>query len=214
MPNNSPRKSLDFSKLQSLIEQQERELVMARRQLELYAEDFRRLLNAEEEQEVLPAQQNGGLATLEKRDDYMAFQAKDEIEVGELCALLAWRHGMDSSYCVALRHAARLTQKIVVSDDAMARNIAQARSEWFNGQGIPARLSGKQIPLCARIYALVEYVLPLIDPRCCRFKSGPPFSFNEVRQLLARVAGRQFDPELIQLLLPDIDRLMKPLQSH
>ncbi|MFM2407710.1 MAG: hypothetical protein RL358_452 [Pseudomonadota bacterium] len=181
---------------------------MARKQLEIFAEDFRRLLSADDES-IKPEYVASQIALSSRMGKKLELcQVKSEIEIGELCALLAWRSDKESGYCVAFRDAARAVFGVAAIEAAMAQQISQSRSEWFNGQGIPAKLSGEQIPLCARIYALVEYVLPLIDPRSSSSKNGPPFTFYEVQELLRRVSGRQFDPVLIEHLLPEIRRLM------
>lgn len=187
----------ELAELQAQLRRRERELELVKGLLECYAHDLRSLLDT------------GVMAdTAAAVRQHSVDGPEVEIETGELCAMLAWRSGKESAYCVRLRTVADKLRMAGTSDDPMLEEIVAARNEWFNGQG-RIGLAGAQIPLSARIYALVEYVVPLIDPNSCRYQSGPPLTFREVGELLRRVAGRQFDPELVAVLSPEIERLMR-----
>ncbi len=73
------------------------------------------------------------------------------------------------------------------------RRIVLALSEWMNGTGGPRGLSGSQIPLGARILAVVDALEASLDGRVGR---APKPLEQAVRELSVR-AGTQFDPAVL-----------------
>ncbi|MBI3203690.1 MAG: DUF4388 domain-containing protein [Myxococcales bacterium] len=70
--------------------------------------------------------------------------------------------------------------------------------ERFDGTGFPGRVSGKQIPLGARVLALCDTYSDLtLNPRNLYRKE---LSHEEAQQVLAEHAGTLFDPDLVELL--------------
>ena len=67
--------------------------------------------------------------------------------------------------------------------------------ERWDGTGYPEGLEGEEIPLAARIVAIVDVWDALSSDR--PYKAA--FSQAEVRDLLVKGRGRQFDPELVDL---------------
>ena len=76
----------------------------------------------------------------------------------------------------------------------MARDIAAAHHERFDGTGYPAGLAGEKIPLCARIVALADVYDALTSKRV--YKNA--FSHEVARSILLEESGSHFDPELIR----------------
>ena len=71
--------------------------------------------------------------------------------------------------------------------------IVRHHQEHYDGTGYPDGLRGDQIPLGARILAVVDAYSAMIDDRAYR-KGRPPFeAVNE----LAGHAGTQFDPQVV-----------------
>jgi DNA-binding response OmpR family regulator len=70
--------------------------------------------------------------------------------------------------------------------------------ERMDGQGFPDRLSGKEIPLGARLLAIVETYADLIG------QSGNPYrrklTPEEAWEVVARYKGKLFDPNLVDVL--------------
>lgn len=82
-----------------------------------------------------------------------------------------------------------------VSDSELretAKNIALYHHEWFNGNGYPSGLSGKDIPLEARIMAIADVYDALVSKRCYK----EPMSHECAYKTIKSEMGSHFDPEL------------------
>lgn len=77
----------------------------------------------------------------------------------------------------------------------MAVNIAWYHHENWDGTGFPKGLSGKEIPLCARIAAVVDTYDRLISERC--YKKA--FSHEESMKIINDLSGKKFDPDIIHV---------------
>lgn len=73
--------------------------------------------------------------------------------------------------------------------------------ECFDGSGYPTGLAGRAIPLAARIVSIVDVWDALSTSR--PYKKA--FSQDEVRDLISKGAGTQFDPELVELFFQILD---------
>ncbi|MBI1825460.1 MAG: HD domain-containing protein [Planctomycetes bacterium] len=79
----------------------------------------------------------------------------------------------------------------------MAREIAMCHHEWWDGGGYPNGLKGEQIPLSARIVAIVD----VYDALCSRRVYKAPKSHEDSVELIRSGAGKQFDPDLVEVWL-------------
>jgi response regulator RpfG family c-di-GMP phosphodiesterase len=70
--------------------------------------------------------------------------------------------------------------------------------ERFDGQGYPRGLKGDDIPLGARMIFLAECFEAMVTPRPYR---PQPLSTQEAREIIKHEAGRQFDPDLVDVFL-------------
>jgi len=70
--------------------------------------------------------------------------------------------------------------------------------EHYDGRGYPAGLKGEDIPLDARILAVVDAFAAMTSARPYR----AAFSIEEAVEELKRGAGKQFDPNLVKAFLP------------
>jgi putative two-component system response regulator len=87
----------------------------------------------------------------------------------------------------------------------LARDIAWAHHEKFDGGGYPRGLKGEEIPLCARIVALADVYDALTMKRC--YKSAYPH--DVARGIILKGEGDHFDPQVIQAFLKNEDRFQQ-----
>ena len=85
---------------------------------------------------------------------------------------------------------------------ANEKSILQYHHENFDGTGYPDGLEGNEIPLGARIFAMVDAITAMLSGRLHRVKLSPEEMIIE----LADKAGTQFDPMLVSLFLDIIER--------
>ncbi len=81
------------------------------------------------------------------------------------------------------------------------RDGAHYHHERYDGNGYPARLAGKSIPLYARIICIADSFDAMSSNRCYR----EHLEDEEIRRELTDNAGKQFDPELVLLMLEMMD---------
>ena len=77
----------------------------------------------------------------------------------------------------------------------MGITIARSHHEKWNGQGYPDGLSGKTIPLSARIMAIVDVYDAVRSKRF--YKS--PVTHQDTCEMVLRESGEHFDPVLIEV---------------
>ena len=75
----------------------------------------------------------------------------------------------------------------------VAKDIALSHHEHWNGKGYPKALKGDQIPLAARIVALVDVFDALVNKRC--YKEA--WTIQHALDYLHVHKGKQFDPEVV-----------------
>jgi HD-GYP domain-containing protein (c-di-GMP phosphodiesterase class II) len=73
--------------------------------------------------------------------------------------------------------------------------------ERYDGLGYPAKLKGEQIPIEARIIAIAES----FDVMTSEASYRNPVSFSEAVEELRRSAGTQFDPELVEIFVSNVE---------
>lgn len=74
--------------------------------------------------------------------------------------------------------------------------------ERFDGQGYPNRLSGKSIPLLARIIAVADAYDAMTSPRAYR----PALSHEQAITEIRNCAGSQFDPDIVEAFVEIVER--------
>jgi len=84
---------------------------------------------------------------------------------------------------------------------AGARQVVRSHHERWDGAGYPDRLTGEQIPLAARVFAVADTFDALTSDRPYRAAA----SFREARRVIADAAGTQFDPTVARAFddIPD-----------
>ncbi|MFN0109540.1 MAG: HD-GYP domain-containing protein [Blastocatellia bacterium] len=97
-----------------------------------------------------------------------------------------WRHPILGEQAASEMKLSRQTQLLI-----------RWHHEWWNGQGYPDGLSGEAIPLGARILRVVDTYYSLIAARPYR----QAYDLVEAEQVIADLAGIEFDPQVARLLL-------------
>jgi putative nucleotidyltransferase with HDIG domain len=88
----------------------------------------------------------------------------------------------------------------LIKDDPALRKAADIivmHHERFDGTGYPLQISGKQIPLLARICAVADAMDAMLTDR--PYSKGR--TVEEVRREISHNKGRQFDPEIVDVVL-------------
>ncbi len=83
-----------------------------------------------------------------------------------------------------------------------ALSIPYSHHERWNGTGYPQGLSGTDIPLAARIFAVVDVWDALSSDRPYR----PAWTYDAVIQYLKEQSGVQFDPRVVEVFLEILNR--------
>ncbi len=79
----------------------------------------------------------------------------------------------------------------------IAKEVAQFHHEKWNGKGYPEGLSGKEIPLAARIMAVADVFDALISKRA--YKEAMPV--KKAFDIIKEEAGTHFDPQIAEVFL-------------
>lgn len=82
------------------------------------------------------------------------------------------------------------------------RRILLCHREWYNGKGYPEGLSGDEIPVGAKIFNLADALAAMITDRPYRKR----LASKKVLQELEQGAGKQWDPQLVLLLLDILEQ--------
>lgn len=75
-----------------------------------------------------------------------------------------------------------------------AIDIAFNHHEWWDGNGYPQKIKGEEIPLSARIFAIVDVWDALLSDRPYR----KAWSRKKVVQYIKDLSGKQFDPKVVK----------------
>jgi putative two-component system response regulator len=87
----------------------------------------------------------------------------------------------------------------------IAKEIARHHHEWWDGTGYPSKLSGKRIPIHARIVALADVFDALTHGR----PYSPPWSIDRALEEIKSKRGTQFDPDLTDAFVALIEDLRR-----
>jgi len=97
-----------------------------------------------------------------------------------------WRHPILGEQAAGELKLSRQTQLLI-----------RWHHEWWNGGGYPDGLAGEAIPVGARILRAVDSYYSFISSRPHRQR----FDRTEAEQIVADLAGIEFDPQVVKLLL-------------
>lgn len=80
--------------------------------------------------------------------------------------------------------------------------IVRNHHERYDGNGYPDKLTGKAIPLSARIVAIADVLDALVSKRS--YKEA--YTISHAKDILSEGRGAHFDPDIIDLVLENWDR--------
>jgi len=120
-------------------------------------------------------------------------------KIGVSEAILGKPSSLTEEEWVKVREHPAIGARIVQSMHLAQRvaPIVRSHHEHWDGQGYPDGLKGEEIPIGARIVALVDAYDAMATERSYRAALPP----QVIRAELERNAGKQFDPDLTALLL-------------
>ena len=84
-----------------------------------------------------------------------------------------------------------------------AAEIVRYHHEMFDGSGYPEALKGEEIPMPARVFSVVDAFDAMTTDRPYRAALPLDHAVTEIE----RMAGTQFDPEVVKVFLPLCERL-------
>jgi len=118
--------------------------------------------------------------------------------------ILDKRDALSESEWELIRQHSALGERILSASPALRRVALIVRSthERYDGRGYPDRLAADAIPRAARIIAACAAYDAMTSERAYR----PPRDSLDAREELRRGAGRQFDPEVVAIVLDELDR--------
>lgn len=85
---------------------------------------------------------------------------------------------------------------------ALATEIAESHHEQYDGRGYPRGLKGEEIPLAARIVAVVD----VFDALSSKRPYKEPWPRDKVLSYILEGAGSQFDPRVVDAFLTVMER--------
>ena len=85
----------------------------------------------------------------------------------------------------------------------IAAEIAGGHHEYWNGTGYPEGLKGEEIPISARIVAIVDVYDALVHSRV--YKSA--FEEHVALDMMRAQAGVQFDPDLFEVFVKNLEEM-------
>jgi len=92
----------------------------------------------------------------------------------------------------------------------IACKVASCHHEKFDGTGYPARLSGRQIPIYARIVSVADVYDALCMPRIYKPKWDP----EKAHAYILEESGKSFDPEVVEAFDKAYQSILKIYSLH
>ena len=86
--------------------------------------------------------------------------------------------------------------------------IIKYHHEYYNGCGYPYGLKGEEIPLGSRIIAIADAYDSMVSKRAYRNSLSP----QEAIEILSQGAGKQFDPNLVQMFIDLLPEAIKEIE--
>lgn len=130
-------------------------------------------------------------------------------KIGVPDAVLLKAGPLDETERSIMQEHVRMGAEILGEHDSpllrMARSIALAHHEKYDGSGYPAGLAGEAIPIEARIVAIADVFDALTSVR--PYKKA--WTVDDAIALLQREKGRHFDPVLVDLFIDQLAAILE-----
>lgn len=132
---------------------------------------------------------------------YWGSQLHDIGKIGIPDHILLKQGGLDKAEWDIMRTHVELGYHIVGKLPAMsdAAELVRCHEERFDGSGYPRNLKGEEIPLGARLFAIIDTLDAMTSDRSYR-KALP---FDTAKEEIVRMAGSQFDPMAVDAFLAE-----------
>ncbi|WP_296984491.1 MULTISPECIES: DUF3369 domain-containing protein [unclassified Thalassolituus] len=120
----------------------------------------------------------------------------------------------DASEWSVMQEHAQIGSDILSKSDRrilqLASIIAAQHHERWDGSGYPRGLKGEQIHIAGRITALADVFDALGSKRCYK----EPWPDDEIINLIEKESGKQFDPQLVTLMMDNMDEILQIRVNH
>ena len=90
----------------------------------------------------------------------------------------------------------------------LAAEVVLHHEERYDGSGYPSRLKGEQIPLPARLFAVIDALDAMTFDRPYR----KAISFDQANTEIVRMSGSQFDPQAVDVFL-HVENMLREMTS-
>lgn len=102
-----------------------------------------------------------------------------------------------------------IIQKLLLDDEDLylqhCYDICRYHHERWDGRGYPDRIGGENIPLSARIVALVDVYDALVSQRIYK----PPFTHDEAMDIIQADAGTKFDARIVEAMVENQEKFIR-----
>jgi HD-GYP domain-containing protein (c-di-GMP phosphodiesterase class II) len=121
-------------------------------------------------------------------------------KIGVADAILLKPAGLTGAEWEQMRRHPDLGARLLAAHGLLGGAVPLIRhhQERYDGTGYPGGLAGEAIPLGARVIAVADAFMAMVDGRTYR----PALAPGEALAELERAAGSQFDPRVVALLQP------------
>jgi two-component system, cell cycle response regulator len=141
----------------------------------------------------------------------LTLRAGELHDVGKLAipeSILSKPGPLSDTEWVFVRNHTLIGQRVLNAAPALepVAKLVRSTHERYDGAGYPDGLSGEEIPLPSRIVFACDAFHAMTSARAY----GPGMSETDARAELARCAGSQFDPIVIDALLAELDQRSDP----
>ncbi|HUF54606.1 MAG TPA: HD domain-containing phosphohydrolase [Dehalococcoidia bacterium] len=120
-------------------------------------------------------------------------------KIGVADSILNKAQPLDEGEWTHMRRHSELGYKVLNGIDFLheSAEIVYAHHERFDGQGYPRGLSGEEIPLGARVFAVIDAYDAMTSRRPYREAMAQEDAIEEIQ----RHSGQQFDPQVVEAFL-------------